>query len=67
PNRAALEAAFAEVDARFGDDVPRPEHWGGWRIEPEAMEFWQGRLNRMHDRIRYRSNADGWIKERLAP
>ena len=65
--REELEARFEEVSTRFGDAIPRPGHWGGWRLRPSTVEFWQGRLNRFHDRIRYRLLGDGWIKERLAP
>jgi pyridoxamine 5'-phosphate oxidase len=69
PGRAALEAALREVEARFGDgDVPLPEHWGGYRVTPEAIEFWQGRESRLHDRIRYVREAGGrWKVERLSP
>jgi len=68
-SRAALDALAAEVAARFGDDpIPAPPHWGGYRLEPEEVEFWQGRTGRMHDRIRYRRCEDGsWVRERLAP
>jgi pyridoxamine 5'-phosphate oxidase len=66
--RESLEARFAEFEERFGADVPRPPHWGGYRIKPEAIEFWQGQENRLHDRLRYRLRADGlWLIERLAP
>ena len=68
PNRAALEARFADAQRRFGDAVPRPPHWGGYRVIPHAMEFWQGRENRLHDRLLYRREGDGhWTMERLAP
>jgi pyridoxamine 5'-phosphate oxidase len=69
PGRAALEADLREVEARFGDgDVPLPEHWGGYRVTPEAIEFWQGRESRLHDRIRYVREAGGrWKVERLSP
>ncbi len=69
-DRADLERRIAAVEARFeGGDVPRPEFWGGWRLGLAEVEFWQGRPNRLHDRIRYRPAPDGttWIKERLAP
>ncbi|MGE0815967.1 MAG: pyridoxamine 5'-phosphate oxidase [Vicinamibacterales bacterium] len=68
PDRATLERRLADVAARFGDGpVPRPEHWGGFRVAPETIEFWQGRPNRLHDRLRYRRNARAWTIERLAP
>jgi len=68
-SRAALDAMAAEVAARFGDDpIPAPPHWGGYLVEPDEVEFWQGRQGRMHDRIRYRRGADGaWVRERLGP
>jgi len=68
-DRAELEARLAEVMTRFGDaDIPRPPHWGGWRLVPDIVEFWQGRPSRLHDRLRYRRQPDGvWVIERLAP
>ncbi|HZD24016.1 MAG TPA: pyridoxamine 5'-phosphate oxidase, partial [Acidimicrobiia bacterium] len=66
-SREVLDRRFSELDFRFGDAIPRPDDWGGWRLRPNSVEFWQGRPNRFHDRIRYRREADGWIKERLAP
>ena len=66
--REALDAAYAEQVARFGDAViPLPPHWGGLRVEPETVEFWQGREGRLHDRLRYRRIEGGWGVERLAP
>ena len=68
PNRAALEERFAQMEQRFaGDDVPRPPHWGGYRLEPLRFEFWQGRASRLHDRIEYRKDGSAWRIGRLAP
>jgi pyridoxamine 5'-phosphate oxidase len=67
-SRATLDALLAEITARFGDGpVPVPPHWGGYRLRPDSVEFWQGRRDRLHDRIRYRRTDDGWVTERLAP
>ncbi len=69
PDRAALEARLAEAERRYaGGPVPRPPHWGGYRVVPDAVEFWEGRESRLHDRALYRrGEAGGWIVERLAP
>jgi pyridoxamine 5'-phosphate oxidase len=66
-NRAALEASFAEAEQRHGSNPPRPPHWGGYRVIPDAIEFWQGRPNRLHDRVLYTRREDGWKIARLAP
>lgn len=67
--REVLEARVREVSERFGDGaIPRPEFWGGYRVVPSSVEFWQGRTSRMHDRVRYRrEGGGGWRIERLAP
>jgi pyridoxamine 5'-phosphate oxidase len=66
--RDELDRAMAEVEARFeGAEVPRPPHWGGFLVRPDRIELWQGRLNRLHDRLRYVRDGDGWRIERLAP
>lgn len=67
PDRAVLERRLEEATARFPGDVPPPPEWGGYRLQPESIEFWQGRTNRLHDRFRYRREASGWKIERLAP
>ena len=68
PGRDALEAALAEAAGRYPDDVPRPDYWGGYRLNPDAIELWQGRPNRLHDRIHFLRRPDGtWRSERLSP
>ncbi len=67
-SRAVLEEALDEARRRFGDAPPRPPHWGGYRVIPQRIEFWQGRADRLHDRLLYtREGAAGWRMERLAP
>ncbi len=67
--RRVLDARLAQMTERFeGKVIPLPPHWGGFRVQPQMMEFWQGRPNRLHDRFRYRKTRDGgWVRERLAP
>jgi pyridoxamine 5'-phosphate oxidase len=66
-SREELERAAAELGRASGEDVVRPERWGGYRLRPELWEFWQHRVDRLHDRFRYRPADAGWIVERLAP
>lgn len=66
-NREELDTRRLEMEARFPEDVPRPPHWGGYRLDPHTVEFWQGRADRLHDRLRYRREGDAWRIERLAP
>lgn len=66
PSREYLEGKLHEAEST--DDIERPQHWGGYIVKPQQIEFWQGRANRLHDRVRYTLQNDGvWIKERLAP
>jgi pyridoxamine 5'-phosphate oxidase len=66
--RRVLDARLAEMTERFSaGEIPLPPHWGGYRLTPDTLEFWQGRPNRLHDRFRYSRSADGWEMERLAP
>ena len=66
--RSSLESRVAGAEARFaGTTVPRPPWWGGFRVVPERVELWQGRDNRLHDRVRYRRGPQGWVRERLSP
>lgn len=67
PNREFLEEAEKRFQAEFGDTPPRPEHWGGYRLQPTEMEFWQGRPSRLHDRIHYKLDGSSWKIGRLAP
>ncbi|HLT34236.1 MAG TPA: pyridoxamine 5'-phosphate oxidase, partial [Aquaticitalea sp.] len=68
-NRGVLENELIQLEKKYlGMDVPRPDHWGGFIVKPVEMEFWQGRANRLHDRIRYQLTHDSqWIKTRLSP
>jgi pyridoxamine 5'-phosphate oxidase len=67
-DREELDEAYAEAEARFaGGDVPLPDHWGGYRVQPDVIEFWRHRESRLHDRVRYTRGPDGWRRERLAP
>jgi pyridoxamine 5'-phosphate oxidase len=67
-SRAELEREASELAERFGaGDVPLPPHWGGYRVTPAEVEFWQGRADRMHDRLRYRRDGSGWSLDRLSP
>lgn len=66
-SRAALEARFAEAAQQQGNAPVRPPHWGGYRLRPTVVEFWQGRVNRLHDRLLYSLAGDRWILSRLAP
>jgi pyridoxamine 5'-phosphate oxidase len=68
PDRAWLEGAVRAVEAAHpGGEPPRPDHWGGFRVVPGQVEFWQGRSSRLHDRLRYRRGTGGWVIERLSP
>ena len=70
PDRGTLERAMEDARRRHGDSPPRPPHWGGYRVLPTALEFWQGRADRLHDRLVYTRDSarpDGWKLERLAP
>ncbi|MGO9597404.1 MAG: pyridoxamine 5'-phosphate oxidase [Isosphaeraceae bacterium] len=68
PSRQSLEASYKALEIRYPDgQIPRPEFWGGYRVVPESVEFWQGRPSRLHDRLRYRCEHGGWVIERLSP
>ena len=66
-SRTVLVSAAAQYGARFLLNPPRPPHWGGYRLQPDTWEFWQGRKSRLHDRLRYRWDGGAWVRERLAP
>ena len=65
--REALEQRYRDVEQRYGQSPPRPQSWGGYRVVPHVMEFWQGRPNRLHDRLLYTKGSEGWSIARLAP
>ena len=67
PSRVVLEKAMEEARRRHGEQPPRPPHWGGYRLEPREIEFWQGRSDRLHDRLVYRRKGGAWTIERLSP
>lgn len=67
PGREWLEQSFADAERKYGDDPPPPPHWGGYRVVPESLEFWQGRKSRLHDRIVYTRQGNAWRISRLAP
>ena len=67
PSRAVLVANAAKFGAQYLLKPPRPPHWGGYRLQPDRWEFWQGRRSRLHDRLRYRLDGTTWVRERLAP
>ncbi|HEX6929923.1 MAG TPA: pyridoxamine 5'-phosphate oxidase [Gammaproteobacteria bacterium] len=66
-DRKTLDDRFTHFEQEFPDTVPRPPHWGGYRVVPEAIEFWQNHPDRLHDRLRYRRSGKTWLKERLNP
>lgn len=66
-NRNILDENVKKFENEFGENIPRPPHWGGYRVAPSLIEFWQGRSNRLHDRIRYKKEDRGWKMDRLAP
>ena len=68
PNREVLEKQMRELEKQYqGNEIPRPPHWGGYRVLPGVIEFWSGRRNRLHDRLNYKKTGSGWTRQRLAP
>jgi pyridoxamine 5'-phosphate oxidase len=67
PGRTVLVTEAAKYGLKFAMHPPRPPHWGGYRLQPDTWEFWQGRKSRLHDRLRYRLHDGAWLRERLAP
>jgi pyridoxamine 5'-phosphate oxidase len=67
PSREDLVRRRAELEQRFGEDIPVPDFWGGFRLVPDTVEFWQGRPDRLHDRLQFRREGDAWVVERLSP
>ena len=67
PDRSFLENKLPELEAKYPTEIPRPPYWGGFRVVPEMIEFWQGRQNRLHDRIRFVGRGTAWLRERLGP
>lgn len=67
PDRAALEQRYVDAQARFPGEVPLPPFWGGYRLDPRVIEFWQGRVGRLHDRLRFTRMSAGWNRTRLSP
>ena len=65
--REVLDARVAELGERYGEEIPRPDWWGGYLLRPDAIEFWEGRANRLHDRTHHLRDGDGWRSERLSP
>ena len=66
-SRETLETAFLEAKEKWGEDPPKPPHWGGFRVSPDSIEFWQGGPGRLHDRFFYEKQAEGWNVQRLNP
>jgi pyridoxamine 5'-phosphate oxidase len=67
PDRSFLDNQLPDLEMQYPTEVPRPPHWGGYRLAPEMFEFWQGRANRLHDRLRFTRQLGSWLRERLGP